>query len=245
MYGRFGMHTPELKHAIVNPQQLDKIVENYSVLEKVTLGTLELITYILNRGLLDFSEEKDTKLLRKYLKGIPGQTNVPIAAAVTAYSRMIINQFKLLALKQGLEIYYSDTDSLVTNGPLPREYCDEARLGMLKLEQVFKEGIFAAPKIYYLELENGSTITKCKGYSGKLSKTQYLELLGGHPLDLTVTRWSRSLAEGTIQIKRGLNYRLNPFFLKRQQLLDSNGVWVNTTPIILNTQEDKVQGSSA
>lgn len=121
MYGRFGMHTPELKHAIVNPQQLDNIVENYLVLEKITLGTLELITYILNRDMIDFSEDKDMKLLRKYLKGIPGQTNVPIAAAVTAYSRMIINQFKLLALKEGLDIYYSDTDSLVTNAPLPQK----------------------------------------------------------------------------------------------------------------------------
>nr|YP_008474718.1 truncated DNA polymerase [Glomus cerebriforme]AGJ98100.1 truncated DNA polymerase [Glomus cerebriforme] len=200
MYGRFGMHTPEVKHAIVNPQQLDDIVENYLVLEKITLGTLELITYILNRDLLDFSEDKETKLLRKYLKGIPGQTNVPIAAAVTAYSRMIINEFKLLALSKGLDIFYSDTDSLVVNGVLPPEYCDSAKLGQLKLEHTFREGIFASPKIYYLELEDGTTVTKCKGYSGKLSKAQYLELLEGHALDLTVTRWRRSLAEGSLKL---------------------------------------------
>lgn len=110
MYGRFGMHTPELKHAIVKPQQLDNILENYLVLEKITLGTLELITYILNKDLLDFSKDKDMIILRKYLKGIPGNTNVAIAAAVTAYSRMIINQYKLDALALGLNIYYSDTD---------------------------------------------------------------------------------------------------------------------------------------
>jgi hypothetical protein len=74
---------------------------------------------------------------------------------------MIINGFKLLALKEKLDIYYSDTDSLVVNGPLPPEYCDSAKLGMLKLEHTFKEGIFAAPKIYYLELEDGTTVTKC------------------------------------------------------------------------------------
>ena len=102
---------------------------------------------------------------------------IAIAAAVTAYSRMIINEFKLLALSLGLEIYYSDTDSLVVNGPLPPEVCDSAELGQLKLEHTFKEGIFAAPKIYYLELEDGSAVTKCKGYSGKLSKEQYLEVM--------------------------------------------------------------------
>jgi DNA polymerase elongation subunit (family B) len=90
---------------------------------------------------------------------------------------MIINEFKLLALSLGLEIYYSDTDSLVVNGPLPPEVCDSAELGQLKLEHTFKEGIFAAPKIYYLELEDGSAVTKCKGYSGKLSKEQYLEVM--------------------------------------------------------------------
>ena len=126
MYGRFGMHTPELKHAIVDPQQLDQIVENYLVLEKRTLGTLDLITYILNKELLDFSKNKDIKLLRKFLRGIPGQTNVPIAAAVTSYSRIIINEFKLLALNLGLDIFYSDTDSLVVNGPLPPEVCHSA-----------------------------------------------------------------------------------------------------------------------
>jgi hypothetical protein len=57
---------------------------------------------------------------------LTGLTNVPIAAAVTAYSRMIINEFKLIAIQQGLDIYYSDTDSLVVNGPLPPEVCDSA-----------------------------------------------------------------------------------------------------------------------
>lgn len=31
-------------------------------------------------------------------------------------------------------------------------------------------------KMYYLELDDGTVITKCKSYSGKLSKEQYLEL---------------------------------------------------------------------
>jgi hypothetical protein len=51
------------------------------------------------------NDDKGINRLRKYLKGIPGQTNVPIAAAITAYSRIIINEFKLLALKEGLELF--------------------------------------------------------------------------------------------------------------------------------------------
>jgi hypothetical protein len=70
----------------------------------------------------------------------------------------------------------------VLNGPLPEDMIDSAKLGKLKLEHTFKEGIFVMPKVYYLEEEDGTTISKCKGYSGKLTKAQYLELLEGKTL---------------------------------------------------------------
>jgi DNA polymerase elongation subunit (family B) len=92
---------------------------------------------------------------------------VAIAAAVTAYSRIKINGYKLAAIKQGLNISYSDTDSLVVNGQLPPEIIDSAQLGMLKLEHVIEEGIFVMPKVYYLETDEGTIVTKCKGYSAR------------------------------------------------------------------------------
>jgi hypothetical protein len=36
-------------------------------------------------------------------------------------------------LKLGRKLYYSDTDSLVLDGPLPEKYLDSAILGKLKL----------------------------------------------------------------------------------------------------------------
>jgi len=234
MYGRFGMHTPEIRFALLNHKEFLEIMNQYLVLDNVTLGAFELVTYALDKSLLNFDDNKDLKKFKNYLKGIPGQTNVPIAAAVTSYSRMIINGFKLLALKLDQDIYYSDTDSLVLNGPLPQEYLDSAHLGKLKLEHVFKEGIFAAPKMSYLELEDGTTVSKCKGYSGKLNKSQYLSLLDGNALKLLVNRWKRSLIEGKIQIKRNLPYELNPLFNKREKVYDNQGKWIDTTPLILN-----------
>src|SRR5688500_18398138 len=77
---------------------------------------------------------------------VPAQTNVPIAATITAYSRMIINQYKLDAMSLGLEVYYSDTDSLVVNGPLPPKYIDDTELGLLKLEHEIEEAYFVAPR---------------------------------------------------------------------------------------------------
>ena len=158
-----------------------------------------------------------------------------IAAAVTSYSRMIINQYKLDALALGLEIYYSDTDSLVLNGALPPEVCDSAALGKLKLEHKFTEGIFIIPKVYYLLTEEGKEIKKCKGFSGKLNKSQYLDLLEGKSLDLKVTKWIRSLKNNSIQIQRDTSYQITPTLNKRKKVIE-NGVWVNTTPIHLNAE---------
>lgn len=58
---------------------------------------------------------------------------------------MIINTYKLKALELGLDIFYSDTDSLVVNGPLPENMIHSANLGMLKLEYTFREGICIMP----------------------------------------------------------------------------------------------------
>lgn len=69
------------------------------------------------------------------------------------------------------------------------------------------------PKVYYLELEDGSVVSKCKGFSGKLSKDQYLDLLKGNTIDLFVTKWLRSLKDSTIQIHRNTPYKINPTFV--------------------------------
>ena len=128
----------------------------------------------------------------------PAQTNVPIAAAVTAYSRMIINDQKLQAIAEGLELYYSDTDSLVVNGPLPSNLIHDTELGLLKLEHKIREGYFVAPKIYWFETEEGEIITRCKGYPGNLTREQITALYEGKSLDLLVQKWSRSIEQGKV-----------------------------------------------
>ena len=99
---------------------------------------------------------------------------------------------------------------------------------------MFREGIFVSPKIYFLELEDGTSINKCKGYSGKFNKEQYLSLLKGQSLDLRITRWTINLEEGIVQVRKDLSYRLNPIFLKRNKVFNSQGVWIDTRPLVLN-----------
>lgn len=61
-------------------------------------------------------------------------TSIVISAAITAYARIHISRLKLEILKQGAELYYSDTDSIVTNKKLPDNLVSSKSLGLLKLE---------------------------------------------------------------------------------------------------------------
>ncbi|KDQ05583.1 hypothetical protein BOTBODRAFT_81997, partial [Botryobasidium botryosum FD-172 SS1] len=73
--------------------------------------------------------------------------SLPISAAVTAYARMNIYQYKDSVVKQGGTLYYSDTDSIFTSMPLP-ESMVSAELGKMKLEYVASRAVFLAPKVY-------------------------------------------------------------------------------------------------
>lgn len=231
MYGRFGMHPTLTLHGIYTSKQINKVTPAWKITNEIQFGELSLVTLTLQKEWI--LENQGIEGLIKHLTNLGNNTNVAIAAAVTAHSRIIINTYKLLALKLGLEIYYSDTDSLVLNGPLPSEYCDSAELGKLKLEYTFKEGLFIMPKVYYLETSEGQIVTKCKGYSGKLTKAQYLELLSGQTLDLEITKWSKSLRDSYVRIQSKTPYNLSFSFNKRQQLFNAQGQWVNTAPLIL------------
>nr|AGJ98089.1 truncated plasmid-related DNA polymerase [Glomus sp. DAOM 240422] len=231
MYGRFGMHPSLSQTNIYTEEQLENLAQQWLLLNRIDFGELSLVTTLLNQEWI--LENLGRQELIRALIDAGNNTNVAIASAVTAHSRMIINQYKLEALKLGRKLYYSDTDSLVLDGPLPEKYLDSAILGKLKLEHVIKEGIFVMPKVYYLETEEGIEVTKCKGFPGKLTKAQYLALLSGETQHLQVTKWIRSLKETEIQILRNQPYSLKFLFNKRERVFNTQGQWINTSPLIL------------
>jgi hypothetical protein len=121
----------------------------------------------------------------------------------------------------------------------------QAVLDMMSRKDHLKDGIFVMPpflvaylwrpkgKVYCLVLENGKLITKCKGYSKQLTKEQYLSLLEGNTLELSVTKWTRSLKDSTIVIRPNSPYKINPLLTKRNKILE-RGKWVNTAPLIIS-----------
>jgi hypothetical protein len=61
------------------------------------------------------------------------KSHVGIAAAVTAYSRIEMIKFKTSLAKQGINLYYTDTDSIFVDGELPQQLVGN-ELGLMKDE---------------------------------------------------------------------------------------------------------------
>ena len=88
--------------------------------------------------------------------------NVSIALAVSAYSRVVMSEFKN---KDDIMLFYSDTDSLIVDSYLPKELVDNRELGLYKLEAEYVYLIALGPKVYGAMDVNGKSYTKIKGFT--------------------------------------------------------------------------------
>jgi hypothetical protein len=91
--------------------------------------------------------------------------NIAIAAAITAYARIHMSQFKN---NPDFNLYYSDTDSIYIDKPLSKDLVSSKTLGLMKLENSIEKAIFISPKVYYLLTKDESVIYKVKGLSHKV-----------------------------------------------------------------------------
>jgi hypothetical protein len=83
-----------------------------------------------------------------------------------------MSQFKTM---KDYTIYYTDTDSIDVDRPLPDKYIGR-ELGLMKLEQIFNEAIFLAPKVYGGITDNYEYI-RVKGLKNPIKYAQLEPLL--------------------------------------------------------------------
>ena len=164
LYGRFGMNPNLESHAIIDNIEIDKYVDKYDVVDIKELNNDKiLISY------QDIETIENTKFLNHNYKNV----SVPIASAITAYSRIFMSQFKN---STQYKIYYTDTDSLYVDKPLNHKFIG-CKLGQFKLENTFTKAYFLGPKIYAGLTTSGQVISKIKGYKNKLNLNEFSELL--------------------------------------------------------------------
>jgi len=121
-------------------------------------------------------------------------SSIPISAAVTAYGRIHISKVKLDIINRGGKIYYSDTDSIVTNLKLPQELISPTEIGKLKVEANIKEGIFISGKTYAFITDGNKFVNKAKGVkSSSLSYIDYIKLLNNQSVNTAVKSYTKKV----------------------------------------------------
>ena len=134
LYGRFGMDDDFNTIKIINQKELINLEKSDIKFDFIKqLKSNYLISYNKPKELKhDYDSNKETHNI-----------NIAIAAAVTAYARIHMSQFKNNPNLPNL--YYTDTDSIYFDGPLPDSFINDTELGKMKLEGIYDQALFLAP----------------------------------------------------------------------------------------------------
>lgn len=129
LYGRFGMVDQLPNTSIIHNLDNDDLIQEIGGEDKI-----DNIIDLDSHQLVQYFDLINGEKLEKEPKQIINNVNIAIASAVTAYARIHMAQLKNNPLFPNL--YYTDTDYLYLEGPLPESFVDPKRLGALKLEGV-------------------------------------------------------------------------------------------------------------
>jgi hypothetical protein len=112
--------------------------------------------------LVEVDKQLEAPAIERKSQPSRAKVNIAVGAAVTAYARITMSQFKNI---KGIETFYTDTDSVYTNKPLPQHLVDPKELGKMKDELsglTVQKAHFLGPKAYGLTYEDkeGDIITR-------------------------------------------------------------------------------------
>lgn len=224
LYGRFGLNPILNNNIIINKDELDEFVDT-SVINEIIDFDDKLLVGLIHK------DKISNNLQETFAQEI--KSNVAIASSITAYSRMVLSNIKKYCLDNDINLYYFDTDSIFIDKPLP-DHMVGKEIGLWKLENIIKEAVFIAPKVYgYIDIE-GNEIVKCKGFKENISFNDLKSLLiKDNKLELNQEKWFKSLENSNITIKNQL-YNLQVTSNKRNLFYYKINL-ERTNPFYINT----------
>jgi DNA polymerase type B, organellar and viral len=158
LYGYFGRRKTLIETQNVYNKDLINYYGNYTIFSEIKIN--ENITTILMSSNLDYSllNELKQEINLELVSGFRNvKSHVGIASAVTSYARIEMMELKMLLIKLGIKLYYTDTDSFFVDKELP-DYLIGNDLGQLKDElkgKLIKKGYFLGIKKYgYIDENN-------------------------------------------------------------------------------------------
>ena len=250
--GKFGMDFLKQITQLLDKEKYNKIAITRILRDSIEIDdNLYLDTYkpSIDKDVcysfdLDFAEVLNSE---NYDENISGGTykNVSIttAAAVLSYARIHMAKIMLYILSKGGKIYYSDTDSIVTDLKLPQDLVDPTEIGKLKLEYEISTAYFIADKTYVIVTTEGIIIKKAKGVdSNYLVLDDYIKMYNMESINYAKKTSSfKDFAKGSVTISMKNNIKLNPqFYNKRRRVFTTNPTrWIRTSPIIVGDEKIK------
>jgi hypothetical protein len=156
LYGKFGQQLYMEKNIV-------SITELYELVEYYNAKKIKNIT-ILDNNCVEY-EYEDLKQMYNQIGSL-----VRFSSFITAQARcLLLKPFSDKIINQE-DLFYTDTDSIFINKRLPNEYVSNEELGKFKLEFIGKGGVFLAPKMYMINLENNEIKMRMKGVPKKYIK---------------------------------------------------------------------------
>ncbi len=157
---------------------------------------------------------------------------VHIAAAISSYARIIINEYKNIP---GNPCIMSDTDSAILQYPLPN-YLIGGELGQMKLVCKIKHGIFIKKKIYCILTTENKEIIKSSGIdSSRLNYESFVRLLQGESLTIERTNFNVNWKDLAINVINS-NIVIQGLQGEIKTLIDILNFSPIENPIILNNK---------
>lgn len=187
LYGRFGLKKEMSLVIEVDQEEFNYIniffnstvIDTSSIKKKLikiefTPVLLENIFFELKKLKSETVYSKLKKILLKLkLKEKNFLIGTHIASAITSYARIRIDFFKRLVISKNINIYYSDTDSLIVDNYISKKYISN-KIGDLKLVYKIKKGIFLTSKSYILSFyKEKNFVFRFKGINSGILKKKY------------------------------------------------------------------------
>lgn len=140
LFGKTGQDYRFVESKLINNEALLNLIQDANI---EVISTTE-ITDDLNFVSL-FNKDKYNNNT-----AVPSTYNGCIAHAseITSAARVEMSLVIKYLIKNNYTIYYMDTDSFFIDRPLPDHLVSPSELGKYKLEHIYKEAIFLAPKVY-------------------------------------------------------------------------------------------------
>lgn len=182
------------------------VTDFYKLKENSTGSKKQIAKLILNSSYGKFAQKRQQKVILSSKEGFKKEEkireyeilgdNLFFAKNKTSYSNRLINpiysifitaysrlyMFELMKQIGFDHIYYTDTDSIIADVPIPDNLIDNKKLGLLKVEDYIKEAIFLSTKLYAYKTED-DIILKARGLiksiKDKLNYNDFAKLKDG------------------------------------------------------------------